>query len=97
MDNNVCNFNTEPLKLDIEIDQVRRGEREKFKHSDSTAGKAWKCAGIQTHTHIQPDNNRHTQTYRQLSILNFTLGKDAEFNSLIHSLGCMMPCLLSWS
>lgn len=62
MDNNVCNFNTEPLKLDIEIDQIRRGEREKFKHSDSTAGKAWKCAGIQTH--IQTDNNRDTHTHK---------------------------------
>lgn len=95
MDNNVCNFNTEPLKLDIEI--VRRGEREKIKHSDSTAGKAWKCAGI----HTQPEYNTYKHTHTQLSILNFTLGKDAEFsnflNSLIHSLGCMMPCLLSWS
>lgn len=64
MDNNVCKFNTEPLKLDIEIDQVRRGEREKFKHSDSTAGKAWKCAGIQTHTYSQTivDTHKHTHS-----------------------------------
>lgn len=61
MDNNVCNFNTEPLKLDIEI--VRRGEREKIKHSDSTAGKAWKCAGIQIHTHTARQKHIHTNTH----------------------------------
>jgi len=60
MDKNVCNFNTEPLKLDIEIDQIRRGEREKFKHNDSTAGKAWKCAGIQTHIYSKTIADTHT-------------------------------------